>query len=730
MPNLQAAQQDPDNGMAVPSKSHIETLYEIAIAIGNDAPLDELLQHSLSTLLHKLDCSVGGIYLVTSQDTGYYHVELAEAIPEHPTKDPAFTEGLLKIPGGQGVIELHSFVGRLPIIGQAASGDHYHIFNLPPNALLILVKKGASIPQEVVSGLVPLMVKLGGAINARQQHTNLQRTVSSLRMAEQQLQKYRNHLEELVDQRTQELSNLNRKLRDEITKHQRTTDSFRESEERYRGVLQGSLDPIVVYDNLGYVLYLNPAFTRVFGWSLDELLGRQIDFVPESEKSETARLFAAAQSGEDINNYETVRLTRSGERIQVSLNAAIWHNRADEVAGMIVNIKDITEQKRLETQLRHAQKMQAVDTLAGGVAHEFNNILQSISGCVHFLKNSPNVGDKESTFVSVIDKSSRRAAELVKQLLTASRKYESRQISVSLNEEVVRTLELAQQIVPRMVEIEHVLAPDLTTVTADPAQVEQILLNLISNAIAAMPQGGTLRFETRRQFLDANQVKHMVGMAPGDHVVLSITDSGCGIDPAIIEHIFEPFFTTKDIGKGTGLGLSTVYGIMRSHHGFISCHSEVGVGTTFELYFPATDGEAVFEEVQSGSGWDMGGTETVMVVDDELQVRNIARQMLESQGYTVLEAQSGEEAIEIASAQGKNLDIVILDLGMPGMGGEKCLEKLKSIHPEIQVIVATGYATDEQAERVKSLGASSFLNKPYRMKNLLFEIRRVVFNAS
>ncbi len=290
------------------------------------------------------------------------------------------------------------------------------------------------------------------------------------------------------------------------------------------------------------------------------------------------------------------------------------------------------------------------------------------------------------------------------------------------------TCTMLERTIPKMVSIDLQLAADLHHLEADPVQIEQVLINLVTNAVDAMDNRGQLTILTENFHADSVLHDKYLELESGDYVKLSVSDSGKGMDDATREHIFEPFFTTKELGRGTGLGLATVYGIVKAHRGVISCYSEVGKGTTFNIYFPASVSSHLGEEAKSQETdlTQARGRETILLVDDEKSILDIGKQMLGSHGYTVVTAESGEQALRVVQEQNNAIDLVLMDLGMPGMGGEQCLRQLKTVAPEVKVIVASGYAGHEIAKAPEQFGAAGFLAKPYRLDRLLVEVRRLL----
>ncbi len=389
----------------------------------------------------------------------------------------------------------------------------------------------------------------------------------------------------------------------------------------------------------------------------------------------------------------------------------------------------LDQRAQIQAQLLQAQKMESIGILAGGVAHDFNNLLQTVGGNVELLLKSKPADHPDRTRLVSIAKSVDRAAQLVRQLLVFGRKAGSRRVLVDLNHEVEETFRILERTVPKMILLTSHLDPDAWKVFADPVQIEQILLNLTSNAVDAMPNGGTLTVETKNVIVDDQFMKNQPGAVAGRHVVLAVSDTGCGMDKEIQEHIFDPFFTTKEVGKGTGLGLATVYGIVKSHGGHVQCASEPGQGTTFKVFFPAAE----HAEVESGeSGYHaslLGGTETILVVEDESEIQELTKEALETLGYVVKCAASGEEALHVYRESGTGIDLVLMDLNMPGMGGHKCLQELVRLDPLVKVVIASGYTGGRHGREALSSGASAFIGKPFQIAELAQTVRQVLNEA-
>ncbi len=384
------------------------------------------------------------------------------------------------------------------------------------------------------------------------------------------------------------------------------------------------------------------------------------------------------------------------------------------------------EHERLQSQLLQAQKMESVGILAGGVAHDFNNLLQVMRGNMEMLVQRTFLDSEAQSRIRIVTKSMDRAARLVSQLLLFSRKAESQKVCLDLNQEVEGMVRMLERTIPKMISLEKKLDPSVCSVFADPVQIEQVLLNLANNAADAMPDGGKLTIETGNVELDQDFVRRHPGSSVGRHACLTVIDTGCGMDKTTLEHVFDPFFTTKEKGQGTGLGLASVYGIVKAHGGHIQCSSKPDLGTTFLIYLPACEqgGMAKAELEQTASF--QGGDETILVVDDESDIRKLTAESLEMLGYVVQYAATGEEALQVFQEHGNTIDLVLLDLNMPGMGGYTCLKELLRIAPEVKVVIASGYTANSHGKDALSSGAKSFIGKPYQLKELAAVVRAVL----
>jgi signal transduction histidine kinase/ActR/RegA family two-component response regulator len=398
-------------------------------------------------------------------------------------------------------------------------------------------------------------------------------------------------------------------------------------------------------------------------------------------------------------------------------------------------LTDVTERKqaqeekeKIQYQLLQAQKMEAVGTLAGGISHDFNNLLQVIQGYGQMLLHDANHDERAHQALVRIVGAAKRGADLTQQLLTFSRAVDSDRRPLDLNHEVKKVKTLLERTIPKMIHIDLDLADNLRIVNADSTQVEQILMNLAVNAKDAMPEGGKLLIKTEDAILNDEVCRLHPDATPWVYALLTVSDSGHGMDSETQEHIFEPFYTTKDVDKGTGLGLAMVYGIVKNHNGFISCTSDPGEGTTFKIYLPTLDREVQVADEKEARAPIMKGSETILLVDDEEFIRDLVVQVLGESGYTVITAPDGKSGLKLYGEQQARIDLVILDLIMPEMGGRKCLEELLKMDPQVSVLIASGYALDGPAIEAIKAGARGHISKPYDLKEMLRVIREVLDN--
>jgi len=510
-------------------------------------------------------------------------------------------------------------------------------------------------------------------------------------------------------------------------KYRELYEEVKKAEAVYRSLINSSADAIVMSDMGGEILYLNPSFEILFGWNIDDMNNPSASFIPLTERHIYKGLLREiTEKGIPCRNHQTRRRTKEGRLIDVSLSVSRYDDHEGTPAGMLYIYRDISERKQLEAQLVQAQKMEAVGTLAGGIAHDFNNNLQGIFACTEILLMGKDSNHPDYEKLKTIEKSAERAGNLTKRLLVFGRKMENKFEPVDLNNEVRQIAGILERTIPKMISIRLDLDQGIRMINADPGQLEQIMMNLGVNARDAMPDGGTLSFKTEGTYLDDKYCSANPGYKMGDYVLLSVTDSGFGMKKEVLDHIFEPFFTTKKKGKGTGLGLSMVYAIAKDHGANITCTSTPGEGTTFKIFFPITSITKKNETECEPAGLIRGNNQTILLVDDEETNRELGREILEGFGYRTITACDGESALECYINNKDGIDLVVLDLIMPGMGGSICLKKILEFDPGARIIIASGFTSDKPMSDTIKYAAMDFIRKPYNMKMMLEVIQRVL----
>jgi PAS domain S-box-containing protein len=507
------------------------------------------------------------------------------------------------------------------------------------------------------------------------------------------------------------------------------TESRHAAEERLRlaTAVEQAAESVIISDRRGTIQYVNPAFERLSGFTPNDIVGRNFSILKSDRHDETfyKEMWDTISRGNAwagrINNRMKDGTLREFETIISPIR---------DSSGAIVNFvsvnRDVTQEVALEAQLLQAQKMEAVGTLAGGIAHDFNNLLQVIQGYTEVLLNGVSQNQPNYEPLQKIHRSAKRGAELTRQLLTFSRKVQSERRPLDLNHEVEQLRNLLQRTIPKMIEIELYLAETPAIVNGDPVQVEQALMNLAVNAMDAMPEGGKIIIETEKVTLNEEFCKAHLGARPGQYVMLSISDTGHGMSKETLEHVFEPFYTTKEVGKGTGLGLAMVYGIVKNHEGYILCYSEPETGTTFKIYLPAIEQEGDKDHPRDLEDQLQGGTETILLVDDEEYIRELGVELLGDAGYTVITATDGESGLELYRQKQEQIDLVILDLVIPGMGGKKCFEEVLKVNPRAKILIVSGYSANGPGKEAIEAGARDFVGKPFDVEHMLEVVRNIL----
>jgi PAS domain S-box-containing protein len=553
--------------------------------------------------------------------------------------------------------------------------------------------------------------------------SHAQYTVNNLKEKEEELKEYRDHLEELVKERTVELLDSNKKLKAEILVRKRSEQALRESEEKYRMLVENANDAIFIIQD-GKVTFPNPKarqLSRKMAIDIDRT--PFFDYIHPDDKEVVLDWYKKRLKNGDAPNTCNFKLVnRDNDELWVELNAALifWEKK---IAALNF-LRDITVQKKLEIQFQQSQRMESIGTLAGGIAHDFNNLLMGIqaNASVMLLETKPENTLFES--VKSIERCVKSGAKLTKQLLGFARGGKYVVKPTYINEVLNRTSSIFGR-TRKEINIHRRYRNKIWMVNVDVGQVEQVLLNLYVNAWQAMPGGGELYLETDNVVLDEEYVRSKpYNLRQGNYVKISVSDTGVGMNRKIQQRIFEPFFTTKAVGKGTGLGLASAYGIIKNHGGIINCYSEPGVGTTFNIYLPAF--QATKEEETAPVEESLKGSETVLLVDDDKVIVHAGKRMIESLGYAVMPAENGEEALKIFANSHDHIDLVILDMVMPYVNGGEVYDRMKEINPGVRVLLASGYSLNGQAEDIIARGCNGFIQKPFNTVELSRKIREII----
>ena len=499
--------------------------------------------------------------------------------------------------------------------------------------------------------------------------------------------------------------------------------ALRESERRYRRVLETTNEGVWIVDAEANTIFVNPRMAAMLGTDAKELLGASIfDFVHDPTTVKALRQHEPRGAGQS-----EIKLERKGGPVTWALiDTTPIIDEKGQYEGALVMAIDVSSRKRLEEQLRQAQKMEAVGSLAGGIAHDFNNLLSVILSGTSLVLEGLKPGDPIIGELEEVRKAGERAGALTRQLLAFSRQQLLDPRTLDLNQIVHGLEKMLRRLMGEDIELSLLLSHMLGKIHADPGQIEQIIMNLVVNARDAMPQGGKVTIESGNCQLTAAYTSLHLGVAPGDYVMLAITDTGIGMDAETRNRIFEPFFTTKEKGRGTGLGLSTVFGIVQQSGGHIWVYSEPGKGTTFKVYFPRKDGPVDAPATVPPSPLTFRGVETILLVEDEEQVRAISRTILRRYGYNVLEAQNGGEAFLICERYTAKIHLLVTDVVMPRMSGRQLAERLAPMRPDMRVLYVSGYTENSVVHHGVLDAGIAFLQKPITPDALLRKVREVL----
>ncbi|MDT7688358.1 MAG: hypothetical protein QOE46_1117, partial [Acidobacteriota bacterium] len=515
-------------------------------------------------------------------------------------------------------------------------------------------------------------------------------------------------------------------IRYDITERKRAEQRIREQ----AALLDKAQDAIVVHDmSYDKILYWNQGAERIYGWTEAEAVGntgRDLHLLNELNAAEFERgRVSVMERGEWAG--ELSQRTKRGDEITVESRWTLLSNDTGEPRSILVINTDVTERKKVEAQLLRAQRMESIGTLAGGIAHDLNNILSPILMAVQMLQFKVGDDDTAHQWLDILQTNAERGADMVRQVLSFARGVEGERVMLQPKHLVKEVIKILKDTLPKSIEIKFDVPSDLWPISADATQVHQVLMNLCVNARDAMPGGGELFIRAENVTLDDNFARMHIEAKPGKFVMISVADTGCGMSPEVVERIFEPFFTTKGIGKGTGLGLSTALTIVRSHGGFANVYSEPGKGAQFAIYLPAIESAVRSERVElKRLDLPTGRGELILVVDDEEAIRQITKGTLETFNYRVITASDGTEAVALYAQHREEVAAVITDMMMPFMDGPATIRALQKMNPKVRIIAASGLGASDKAAEAASVGVHIFLPKPFTAEKLLKALAEVL----
>ena len=507
-----------------------------------------------------------------------------------------------------------------------------------------------------------------------------------------------------------------------------------ESEAKYRSIVEGLEEGYFEIDLAGNLTFFNDPLCKILGYSREDLAGKNINtFTSADTIRKMDEIYAQVkQTGEPIRVTDYDSVGKDGREIALELTASLLRDAKGAPVGFRGVLRDVSERKqaeaerkKLEIQVQQAQKMESIGTLAGGIAHDFNNILMGIQGNASLMALKTDVGHPGYEKIKNIETYVENGTELTRQLLGFARRGKYHAIATDINDVIEKSSTLFGR-TKKEIRIQTDLAPEIWTIEVDRGQIEQALLNLYVNAWQAMPEGGRLNLKTENILLGVDFIDNQpYRVEAGNYIKITIADSGIGIDKVTQTRIFEPFFTTKEMGRGTGLGLASVYGIVKNHGGYINAYSEIGQGTTFTIYLPASEKE-IQPEKKTVAPTAVTGNGIILLIDDEKMIIDVGQELLQELGYDVLTARSGRDAIEIYRRDAARIDLVIMDLIMPGMSGGEAYDHLKDINAHVKVLLSSGYSINGQAAKILDRGCDGFIQKPFNLNQLSEKIQEII----
>jgi|GEM_PF-623194 len=715
----------------------LEISSEVAQQVTSMLDLDALLKTVAQLIQSRFGYAFVGIWLVTEQHdavvlragTGQSHIH---------APSPGY-----RIPLGVST----SNIGRMYQTGQAYLDEAVPVELYPrPEETVEETRTELSVPLRIGSTIIgglTIQLDRAGAFDAHDQSVmqlladQIAIAIRNARLYEtsekraSQLAELNASLEERVADRTVELSQANAVLIEQIHERQRVEAALRQAEAKYHNIVENAIEGIFQSTPAGRFLSVNRAFAQLCGYaSPEEMIISITDiqhqlYVDPQDREELLRLLA--EHG-NASGFETQFYRKDGSKVWVSGSVRIVYNEHHQPLYYEGIVEDITERKRLQAQFFQSQKMESVGRLAGGIAHDFNNLLTVITGNTSLALSALPPDDPLSNDLNDIQDAAQRAATLTRRLLAFARKQRLEPRVLNLNTLILDLDALLRRLIRADIEFAVYPAPDLWAVKVDPNQIEQVLINLVVNASDAMPKGGKLTVETTNMLFDTPAAHIDSGLKPGPYVMLMVSDTGIGIAPEIQARMFEPFFTTKATGQGSGLGLATCYGIIKQHGGDILVSSVVGHGSTFKVYLPRSDEQLAAPTLQSTPTLHRG-SETVLLVEDETGVRQLAARVLRKLGYTVLEASNGSEGLQRACEYSGTIELLVADVVMPQMGGETLAAQLAVIRPNMQVLFISGYPANVVFQHSTLSSGSPFLQKPFTPEALASKVRMVLDQA-
>jgi two-component system cell cycle sensor histidine kinase/response regulator CckA len=518
-----------------------------------------------------------------------------------------------------------------------------------------------------------------------------------------------------------------KELRQRIAELEKSETLCKHAEEQIReqaSLLDKAQDAIGVRNLEHRLIYWNEGAHRLFGWTAEEIIGKNADeFL---YKKESPILVEAKKSVIERGEWIGIlyQVTKDNKEIIVESRWSLIHDDDGKPKSILIINTDITEKKKLESQLLRSQRMESIGILAGGIAHDLNNVMTPMMLSVEILKEKFK-DEQSQKLLTILEQNSQRGANLIKQVMLFARGGEGERKPLQVTNIITEIEKVIRETFPKSIDIRTDVQKNLSTISGDSTQLYQVLMNLCVNARDAMPDGGILIISAEQSLIDENYTRMNTDAKVGSYVIITVSDTGTGIPPEIIDRIFEPFFTTKERGKGTGLGLSTSLGIVKSHGGFMNIYSRVGQGTKFSVYLPViitTVGEKAKDEL----GFPSGQGELILIVDDEAPIREITRATLEAYGYRVITANDGSEAVALYAQNIEDINIVLMDMAMPNMDGLAGTRILRKINPKVKIIAASGLTEMEKLIKVEDSNANAFLPKPYTAEKLLKTIHKVL----